>query len=101
MAARKSGSVEIDGKLDEAAWQAAKPITDFRQYDPAEGQPASEKTEARILVDDEAVYVAMRMFDSEPARIQSQLARRDESIEGDLVEVTFDSYHDHLSAVIF
>jgi hypothetical protein len=100
-AARRNGSVSIDGRMDEAAWQAATPVTDFRQFDPNEGQPASERTEARILIDDDAVYVGMRLFDREPRLIQSQLARRDESIEGDLVEVTFDSYHDHLSAVIF
>ena len=101
VAARKNGSIAIDGKMDEAAWQAATPVTNFTQYDPHEGQPASEKTEARILVDDDAVYVGMRMFDSQPNLIQSQLARRDEPIEGDLVELTFDSYHDHLSAVLF
>src|SRR5215208_4025337 len=101
VAARRNGAVAIDGKMDEAAWQAATPVTDFKQFDPKEGQPASEKTEARILVDDDAVYVGMRMFDSQPKLIQSQLARRDESIEGDLVELTFDSYHDHLSASLF
>ena len=100
-AARRSGSVQIDGRLDEAAWQAATPVTEFTQFDPNEGQPTSERTEARILIDDAAIYVGMRLFDREPGKIQSQLARRDESIEGDLVEVTFDSHHDHLSAYIF
>src|SRR5215212_1269974 len=100
-AARRNGSVSIDGKMDEAAWQAATPVTNFTQFDPHEGQPASERTEARILIDDDAVYVGMRMFDSQPKLIQSQLARRDESIEGDLVELTLDSYHDHLSAFLF
>ena len=100
-AARRNGAIAIDGRMDEAAWQAATPATNFIQYDPNEGQPASEKTEARVLIDDDAIYIGMRMFDSEPRLIQSQLARRDESIEGDLVEVTLDSYHDHLSAVIF
>lgn len=101
VAARRSGAVSIDGRLNEAAWQAATPVTEFIQYDPKEGQPASEKTEARILIDDDAIYIGMRMFDSEPRLIQPQLARRDESIEGDLVEVTLDSYHDHLTAFIF
>ncbi|HEX5577086.1 MAG TPA: DUF5916 domain-containing protein [Gemmatimonadaceae bacterium] len=100
-AARRTGSVSIDGKLDEAAWQAATPVTEFTQYDPQEGQPSSERTEARFLIDDDAVYVGIRLFDREPGAIQSQLARRDESIDGDLVEVSFDSYHDHLSGVIF
>ncbi|HEY0242334.1 MAG TPA: DUF5916 domain-containing protein [Gemmatimonadaceae bacterium] len=101
VAVRRNGAIAIDGKMDEAAWQAATPATNFIQYDPNEGQPASEKTEARVLIDDDAIYIGMRMFDREPRLIQSQLARRDESIEGDLVEVTLDSYHDHLSAVIF
>ncbi len=101
VAASRTGTVQIDGRMDEAAWQAATPVTDFRQYDPNEGQPASERTEARILFDDDAIYVAMRLYDREPGKIQSQLARRDESIEGDLVEVTLDSYHDHLNAFIF
>jgi len=100
-AVRRSGSVRIDGRLDEVAWQAATPVTDFRQFDPNEGQPVSERTEARILIDDGAIYVGMRLYDREPRKIQSQLARRDEPIEGDLVEVTFDSYHDHLSAFVF
>jgi hypothetical protein len=100
-AVNRSGPVSIDGKLDEAAWQAAKPITEFIQLDPNEGQPASERTEARILIDGDALYVGMRLFDREPRAIQSQLARRDEAIEGDLVELSLDSYHDHLSGVIF
>jgi hypothetical protein len=100
-AVNRSGPVSIDGRLDEAAWQAATPVTEFIQLDPNEGHPASERTEARILVDGEALYVGMRLFDREPRAIQSQLARRDESIEGDLVELSLDSYHDHLSGVIF
>lgn len=101
VAVRRSGDVSIDGRLDEAAWQAAQPITGFRQLDPNEGQPVSERTEARVLIDDDAIYIGMRLYDSDAAGIQSQLARRDESIEGDLVEITLDSYHDHLNAFLF
>jgi hypothetical protein len=100
-AARRSGSVNIDGRLDESAWQAATPITEFRQNDPNEGQPASERTEARILIDDAAIYVGIRLYDSEPQKIQSQLARRDVELEGDNLELIFDSYHDHLSGFLF
>ncbi|WP_295695975.1 hypothetical protein, partial [Lapillicoccus sp.] len=87
--------------MDEAAWDAAPPVTNFRQHDPDEGALASEKTEVRILIDDDAIYVGWRLYDREPARIQSQLARRDDSVDGDIVEVSLDSYHDHLSAFIF
>ena len=101
VAARRNGPIQIDGKIDEAAWNAATPVIDFRQLDPNEGQPASEKTEVRILIDDDAVYVGWRNFDSNPAGIQSQLTRRDDAVDGDIVEVSFDSYHGHLSAYIF
>jgi hypothetical protein len=100
-AAPRSGQVRIDGRLDEPAWQAAIPFSDFRQTDPHEGQPVSEATEARVLVDGDAIYIGLRLFDREPHKIQQQLARRDEAIDGDLVEVTIDSYHDHLTAFIF
>ena len=101
LAVRRNGPVQIDGKIDEAAWQAATAITQFFQIDPNEGQPVSERTEARVLIDDAAIYVAVRSFDSDPKGIQSQLARRDEGIDGDLVELIIDSYHDHLTAFLF
>src|SRR5688500_2889516 len=92
-----SAGVRIDGKIDEQAWQSAIPATSFRQSDPNEGEPGSERTEARVLVDDDAVYIAMRLFDREPRSIRAELARRDEPIEGDIAEVYLDSYHDHLT----
>jgi hypothetical protein len=100
-AARRDGAVRIDGRIDETAWNAAIAVTTFTQSDPKEGDPGSERTEARVLVDDEAIYVAMRLFDREPPRIQAELARRDESIEGDIAEVYLDSYHDHLTGYVF
>ena len=99
--ARRNGDIAIDGRMNESAWDAAAPITSFTQVDPQEGQPASERTEARILVDDDAIYVGMRLYDSNPRGVQTQLARRDEGIDGDLVELYLDSYHDHLNAVVF
>src|SRR5436190_8492153 len=62
--ARRTSAVTIDGKLDEAAWAAATPITQFRQSRPDEGAAATLATEIRILYDDDALYVAARM--SEP-----------------------------------
>jgi hypothetical protein len=44
LAARLSAAISLDGRLDDAAWQAATPVTEFTQVDPSEGQPASERT---------------------------------------------------------
>ncbi|MGH7679739.1 MAG: DUF5916 domain-containing protein [Gemmatimonadaceae bacterium] len=100
-AARKLGTVRVDGRLDDEAWRSAIPFTDFRQYDPQEGAAATERTEARVLIAEDALYVGIRLFDSEPAKIQSELTRRDDSVEGDIVEVYIDSYHDHLTGAVF
>lgn len=63
-AVRASGTIRLDGKLDEPAWAAA-PVTDtFTQYDPDQGKPTSQRTEARILYDDEALYIGVRLHDT-------------------------------------
>ena len=100
-AARLTSPVHIDGRLDEPAWAAATPITEFTQTDPDEGKPASERTEVRILIGDDALYVGARLFDSEPGKIRARLARRDDGTDSDLFEVFLDSYHDHLTASRF
>ncbi|MDE2972922.1 MAG: hypothetical protein OXU35_11485, partial [Acidobacteriota bacterium] len=59
----------IDGRLDEDVWAAAEPLTDFVQADPFEGEPATERTEVRILFDEEAVYIGAMLYDSDPSGI--------------------------------
>ena len=91
----------VDGRLDESSWAGAEPATDFTQTDPAEGQPATERTEVRVLIGDDALYVGARMHDREPQRIKAALARRDEEVEADEFDVYLDTFHDHLSGVRF
>ena len=50
---RISEPIVIDGVFDEAAWSAAEPTGDFFQQNPQEFSPATERTEARFLYDDE------------------------------------------------
>ena len=63
-ASLRQGEISIDGKIDEAAWAAATPITELTQSQPDEGQVPSQKTEIRILYDASALYVGARMYDS-------------------------------------
>src|SRR5690349_13446315 len=55
--------IKIDGRLDEPVWSQAEEAADFRQQEPNEGQPASEKTEVRLLFDDKNLYVGVHAFD--------------------------------------
>src|SRR5690606_26980698 len=56
------GAVELDGVLDEAVWATASSLEDFRQKEPEEGAPATDRMEVRFVYDDEALYVGARMY---------------------------------------
>jgi hypothetical protein len=91
--------IRIDGRLDEAAWARAVPVTGFTQVTPDEGEPATERTEVRILYDHDAIYVGARMYDSQAPT--ARLGRRDTWPTSDWLTVIFDSYHDHRTAYGF
>ena len=92
----------IDGVLDEAFWSGIPPITDFRQRDPVDGAPASERTELRIAYDRESLYLGFIFFDSEPERIRRNILHRGGRIShDDRVVVALDTFHDRRNAYIF
>jgi hypothetical protein len=99
-AVRTSAPLRIDGALDEPVWRSATPISELRQLDPAEGQPVSERTEIRVLFDEEALYVGAWLFDRNAPR--ARLGRRDMSMAAsDWLTLIFDSQHDHRTAFGF
>ena len=100
-AARLAGSLRIDGNLDEPAWAAATPADRFTQREPKEGAPATERTEVRVLIGDDALYVGARLYDREAAKIERRLVRRDEELESDFIAILLDPHHDHLTGVVF
>ena len=112
--ARRTSPIAIDGKLDETAWAAATPISQFRQRNPDEGAAASLATEIRILYDDDALYIGARMSDPMGAAgMRAPLARRDQllaadgnngsfnSLTTDKIAIALDPYHNHLDEVWF
>jgi hypothetical protein len=102
MAVKRDGPIVMDGRLDDPAWKAATPITDFRQIDPKEGQPGTQRTEIRFIYDDDALYVGAKMYDTEGAKgVMTRLVRRDANFDSDYIELVLDSYHDHLSRAFF
>ena len=100
-ATARQGDISIDGRVDEAAWAAATPISQFLQQRPDEGKPATEKTELRILYDEAAIYIGARMFDSQGAAgVRAALTRRDQVMNGDnsltsdRIALVFDTFRD-------
>jgi hypothetical protein len=88
--------------LDEGMWQQAALIGDFVQAEPTEGQPATERTDVRLLYDDKALYIGVTCFDSDPSRIVTTDSRRDSALNGqDSFQMILDTYHDRQSGFIF
>jgi len=90
---RLTAPVRLDGVLDEPDWQkpSAAPLI---QNEPDNGCPPRLRTDWWIGYDDEALYVASRMFDSAPDSIHTQLGRRDDFPPSDFFVLTLDTFND-------
>jgi hypothetical protein len=94
--------ITLDGRLTEEVWRTAPAATGFRQSEPREGEPATQRTEVRFAYDHDALYIGARMFDDHGAAgVRTRLVRRDEDVSSDYLEVIFDTFHDHLGRVVF
>ena len=107
-----AGPVDVDGRLDEAAWQAADTISGLLQREPDEGAPATETTVVRILYDDTNLYIGIEARDSEPEGIVARLLERDALTRfgffggltdspDDMVGIVLDTFHDGRNAFYF
>ncbi len=108
-----SSAMLLDGLLSERFWLEAHAISDFRQQEPDEGAPATERTEIRIAFDDENLYVGVIAFDSEPDRIVGRILQRDKLMKledffrrpefagDDAIAILFDPFHDSRNGVVF
>jgi hypothetical protein len=94
---------QVDGRLDDAVWQRAGVIDAFVQQEPVEGAPATERTEIRIVYDDERIYFGVRAFDSQPDRLVATEMRRNAEriLQEDNIQIILDTFMDSRSAYMF
>ena len=108
-AGRQAGAVRVetppllDGNvLDDPAWAGAPPATGFRQTAPDEGQPASERTEVRVVFTDDTVYVGVVCYDRDPGGIIVTDSRRDSSLaDSDSFQLILDTFLDRQNGFVF
>jgi hypothetical protein len=85
---------KIDGILDDMAWNDPPlPIGEWVSYNPLRGDkmPEQFRTEVRIKYDDRNIYFAFHCFDSEPDKIRTTIARRDNAFNDDWIALSLDS----------
>ena len=101
-AVRVDRSPKLNGTLDDPLWQQAIPITNFRQKEPYEGQPATETTEVRILYTRNEIYFGIACDDAAAQGIVATQLRRDVTQElDDYFEIVIDSRRDRRNAYVF
>ena len=97
---RLQGEVEIDGWVNEEAWQRITPLQ-MTQLKPLAGGRPSERTEIRIAYDDVYLYASGKFFDEEAEKIRGNSLQRDNSEGDDLFALILDSFNDNQSALAF
>ncbi|HMB74099.1 MAG TPA: sugar-binding protein [Gammaproteobacteria bacterium] len=101
-AQRASAPPTIDGVLNEEIWLRAPVIDDLHQVNPVEFGVASERTEVRVLYDRDALYVAARLYDSEPSEINARVLRQNQPIgSDDRFFIHIDPYNTRRSGYLF
>lgn len=90
-AIRVNRAPRLDGTLDDPLWKKAKPITDFRQREPNQGQPATNRTSVRVLYTRSTIYFGIHCYENLRRVVATQLVRD--------ANPDFDTYSQSLDAV--
>ncbi len=95
-------AITLDGILDEAAWINAPTVDDFYQILPVEFSEPTEKTQVRLLYDEDALYIAAKMWDDQPDAITANVLRQgDQSSTDDDFTIILDPFNDRRSGYRF
>ncbi len=102
-AAKAMGKLTIDGRLEEADWERAQPVTDFFRVEPVQGGAIQNPTVVRILYDDKNLYVGVFASDSLGKKgVRMQDLRRDFNRgENDVFGIQIDAQNTKQYAVSF
>ena len=101
-AAKASEGPIMDGRVDDAAWLDVPPLVDFWQTAPDAGQPASERTEVRILYTNDTLYFGVILWDRDPAGLTVSDSRRDSPLDdSDSFRIVLDTYRDRQNGFVF
>ena len=94
--------IDVNGRIDEPAWQQAALLEGFTQFDPIEGSPASQTTEVLVFVDSDAIYLGVRAYDTDPKQIRATLSERDSyTFSDDYIRFIVDTFNDQRRAYVF
>lgn len=99
----RCGSVpNIDGELSEGEWDQATLISDLYQVRPNEFAPPSQNTEFLVQYDENNLYIAAKVYESDPNLITARTTRQGADIsDDDGIRVFIDPYNSKRAGYIF
>ena len=102
-ASRATGTIEVDGRLEDDSWDAARAIGSFVQVDPTAGAPSRAPTDVRLLWDGAGLYVGAEMTEPDArTATRAEGLRRDFTYEtSDVFGVLLDGFGDGRFAMAF
>lgn len=99
---RATSDIEVDGRLDEAAWAEATAVLAVPyEWFPGDNSAAPVKTRVFVTFDDGHLYVAFHALDPDPGAVRAHLADRDTQRRDDLVGIEIDTFNDRRRAYRF
>ena len=97
---RITGDIQVDGKLDEPVWQQLSPL-ELTVFEPVYKEPMTEQTQIKVGYDDQYLYAAGWMYDSDPDNIRGNSMYRDLYSGDDVFAVILDTFNDHENGLWF
>lgn len=99
--ARTSGPIQVDGRLDEPAWQQALRLEAWYETNPGDNTPPPVKNVGWLTYDDQAVYAALELEDPQPGAIRAPYLDRDQlNGDTDYAGVLIDARNDGRTGVM-
>jgi hypothetical protein len=93
--------IQLDGKLNEKAWQKAQSVSGFTQIKPSPGRPSGKKTSVKVSYDDQSIFFAAVCYDH-PDSISKVLSLRDDFAPTlDIFSIFLDTYNDNQNGFYF
>jgi len=96
-----TGSVQLDGILDDEIWKDVLPQTNFHQYFPSDTVPAKYDTEIYVAYDDQFLYLAAKSYSAGNDFRAISLKRDYRFFDSDNVAFVFDSFSDKTNGYMF
>lgn len=98
---RASADAEVDGSLTDASWSGAARLTGFFQYEPSDGQPATQATEVRVFYTARALYFGIVAHVRPGSNLNATVSKRDNILNDDRVLIYLDTFNDRRRAFVF